>query len=330
MSNSTLKAVAGSAVVAAESDPGTFPGMLKAYKAEIARALPKHINADRMCRIALTCFRLTPKLAECEPASVFAALIQASQLGLEPGLNGRAYLIPYKRECQFVPGWKGLVELANRTGRASCWTGAVFAGDEFDFALGDDPYCKHRPQGEDDPEKLSHTYAIGRVRGNEYPIIEVWPNAKILKHRNRYNKVGTSHYSFTNWEMYARKVPLLQVLKYLPSSPELEAALALNDAAELGERQGLTIDGALANAFEPPAPQPPENKEGAGSEGTEAAGTEGGRPTLSEDHVHDQLGNANKRSALDEAASLIDLVVGADPQARLVKYYKERKAALEA
>lgn len=254
MGNADLKAVAGSAVATQEKDPTTFPGMLKRYQSEIARALPKHMNADRMARIALTSFRLNPALGKCDPASVFAAMIQASQLGLEPGLNGRAYLIPYGTECQFVPGWKGLVELANRSGRASCWTGSVFTGDEFDFVLGDTPSLKHRPYGEYDTEKLTHTYAIGRVRGNDWPVIEAWPISKVIKHRDRYNKVGKRHYSFENFEMYARKVPLLQVLKYLPSSPELETAIALNDTFESGERQGLTIDGALTGGFTPPPP----------------------------------------------------------------------------
>lgn len=254
MSNNALKAVAGSAVATQQQDPKTFPGMLNAFKSQIAAALPKHINADRMCRVALTCFRLNPQLAECSPASVFAAVIQSSQLGLEPGLNGRAYLIPYKGECQFVPGWKGLVELANRTGRAACWTGAVFEGDLFEYQLGDSPYVRHVPRGEDAPEKLTHVYAVGRIKGNDWPVIEVWPIAKVQKHFKRYNKVGGRHYAHANWEMYARKIPLLQVLKYLPASPELEAAIALNDAAEVGAHQGLTIEGALSGAFEAPTP----------------------------------------------------------------------------
>jgi len=266
MSNAALKSVAGSAVATQQQDPKTFPGMLVAFKQQIAAALPKHINPDRMARVALTCFRLNPDLGKCTPASVFAAVIQASQLGLEPGLNGRAYLIPYGGECQFIPGWKGLVELANRTGRASCWTGAVFDGDEFDYQLGDTPFVKHRPRGEDDPSKLLYVYAIGRIRGNDWPVIEVWPIDKVLKHRNRYNKVGKKHYSFANWEMYARKVPLLQVLKYLPASPELEAAIAMNDAAEMGVGQGLTIDGALAGTFDPPPP-PEDGNDKAGDAG---------------------------------------------------------------
>ena len=65
---------------ATESDkPKNFPAMLEQFKGEIARALPKHINPDRMARIALTAFRMTPKLGECDPRSVFAAVIQLAR-----------------------------------------------------------------------------------------------------------------------------------------------------------------------------------------------------------------------------------------------------------
>src|SRR3989304_2471431 len=111
-------------VITETKTPKDFPAMLKAFLPEIQRALPKHLDGDRMSRIALTAFRRTPKLAECDPRSVFAAVIQASQLGLEPDTLGRAYLVTYKvnkklpsgkweahYECQFIPGWKGLVDL---------------------------------------------------------------------------------------------------------------------------------------------------------------------------------------------------------------------------
>src|SRR5689334_6268402 len=118
MSTAELKAV----TVPSKEKPKDFPAMLEQWKPEIARALPKHLNADRMTRIALTSFRRTPKLGECNPLSVFAAVIQAAQLGLEPDTLGRSYLIPYGKECQFVPGWKGLVDLMNRSGQGSAWT----------------------------------------------------------------------------------------------------------------------------------------------------------------------------------------------------------------
>ena len=240
-----------------------FPAMLEQFKNEIARALPRHLNPDRMSRIALTAFRRTPKLSECDPRSVFAAVIQASQLGLEPDTLGRSYLIPYEKkkkingewkvvevECQFVPGWKGLVDLTNRSGNATTWTGAVFEGDEFDYALGDRPFVSHKPGEEFDVEHLTHVYAIGRVKGAEWPVIEVWPIGRVKKHLARYNKVGKRHYAFENMEMYARKVVLLQVLKYMPASAEMAAAIALNDAAEVGN-QGLTVKDAIDGTWAP-------------------------------------------------------------------------------
>lgn len=228
----------------------SFPSILEQYKPEIAKALPKHLSADRMARIALTAFRRNPKLAECNVRSIFAAIIQASQLGLEPDTLGRSFLVPYKRECQFVPGWKGLMDLMNRSGKASAWSGAVFEGDEFDYALGDSPFVQHKPGAEFDADKLTHAYAIGRTNNASWPVIEVWSVERIRKHRDKYNKMGTLHYSFKNWEMYARKVVLLQVLKYLPASIELSAAVALNDAAEIG-RQGLTVGDAINGTWVP-------------------------------------------------------------------------------
>jgi recombination protein RecT len=241
-------------IVAGPKEPKSFPAMIEQFKAQISLALPKHLNADRMTRVALTEFRKNPKLAECTPVSVFASVIMASQLGLEPGLNGQGYLVPYfdhKKQvsiCQFIPGWRGMVDLAQRSGRATAWTGAVFDGDEFEFEFGTNPFIRHIPHGESDASKLLFTYAVGRVKGAEFPQIEVWPVQKVFAHRDRFNKVGKRHYSFDHPEMYARKVPLLQVLKYLPQSIELSTATALEHAAERGA-QRLDIKDAIAGTF---------------------------------------------------------------------------------
>lgn len=265
-----------------EQTTKSFPALLKDHAAEIARALPAHLSADRMARIALTSFRRNPKLAQCDPRSVFACVIQAAQLGLEPDTLGRSYIIPYGNEATFVPGWKGLVDLMNRSGQGSVWTGAVFKGDDFDFQLGDSPRVRHVPRGDDDTASLTHVYAIGRTKGNEWPVVEVWTAARVEKHRNRYNKVGKRHYSFENWEMYARKVVLLQVLKYMPCSAELVHAMALNDAAEIG-RQMLKVDDAIDGTWVPAeeAEREPEDGEQTKSGGANLkAALKGGQPSL--------------------------------------------------
>lgn len=217
------------------STPAEFSRWLERSKGSIANALPKHLNPDRMLRIAVTCFSTTPALRECSPTSILGSVIVASQLGLEPGIAGQGYLIPYKGTCTFVPGWQGLVGLLNNTGRATCWTGSVFAGDEFDFQLGSSPRLVHRPGDHyGDSDKLIGVYACAQVNGSQMPVVEYWPMSRVMKHRDKFNKVGGKHYSFLHPEMYARKVVLLQVLKYMPRSIELQNALVAVEAAEKG------------------------------------------------------------------------------------------------
>ncbi len=311
MSTADLKAI----TTGKEEKPKDFPAMLNAWLPEIKRALPKHLNADRMSRIALTAFRRTPKLAECDPRSVFAAVIQAAQLGLEPDTLGRSYLIPYSNrkktpngwtsvmECQFVPGWKGLMDLMNRSGQGSAWTGAVFDGDEFDYQLGDSPYVRHKPMGEDNIERLTHVYAVGRAKNAEWPVIEVWTVARVRKHRDRYNKVGEKHYSYENFEMYARKVVLLQVLKYMPCSPELSIAMALNDAAEIGA-QKIDLKEAIEGTWEPVAEtqEPPAQPDQAATHST-AAPQDGATAGAAGPTLDDVLAIVKGASEMQDAAA---------------------------
>lgn len=244
---------------AATNPVASFSKFLDKFKPQLALALPKHLNVDRMARLAVTCFSKDEKLQVCSPESIVGSLMTASTLGLEPGVNGQGFLIPYGRTCTFVPGWKGLVDLVSRSGRATVWTGAVFEGDEFDYQLGDAPFVRHRPGDEDDPKKLTHVYAVGRVNGSELPIIEVWTIKKIWKHRDKYNKVGAKHYSYRDPEMYARKVPLLQVLKYMPSSVELSRALAVANAAEEGKH--VTIEGEFITSTDPDMGEAPAKEQ---------------------------------------------------------------------
>lgn len=225
-------------------EPKSFKQILEQYKGEVARALPSHLRVDRMIRIALTEFSKNKELANCDPKTIFASIIIASQLGLEPGIMGQGYLIPYKGKCQFIPGWQGLVDLVSRSKRASITTAAVYEGDIFDYELGTNSYIKHKPLScEIDTAKLLYVYAIGRINGIEHPVIEVWSREKIIANRNANNKMGSLHYSFKYFEMYARKIVLLQVLKYMPKSIEVASAVSLEYSAQSG-MQNLKIEDA--------------------------------------------------------------------------------------
>lgn len=295
-------------IVPAFADPKATSNWLARLKPQMELALPKHMSVDRMARLVLTAFSGNSALAECSPQSVAASIMTASQLGLEPGVNGQGYLIPYAGTCTFVPGWKGLVDLANRGGRCTVWTGAVYRGDDFDYALGDNPFVRHRPgdDADENPDNLTHVYAIGRIKGQEVPVIEVWTKAKVERHLTKFNKVGAKHYAIKgnrqNFEMYARKVPLLQVLKYMPQSIELTAAMVAANAAEEGRT--INIDGATWVTTE----NPPEQGEQQTDQGH--AGNQDRPPVLTAEEFAAK--SAGWKKAITSGKSVADVIATAE------------------
>jgi len=89
-----------------QSPVAAFRNFMDKLKPQMALALPKHLTADRMARLALTAFSTSDALQRCTTKSIAASIMTAGQLGLEPGVNGAGFLVPYGTTCTFVPGWK--------------------------------------------------------------------------------------------------------------------------------------------------------------------------------------------------------------------------------
>lgn len=232
---------------------------LQRFKGAMEAALPKHITAERMAQIALTSIRENPELSKCTVDSFLGCVLKASRLGLEPGTLGQCYFIPFwnrdvgAKIATFVPGWKGLLDLVKRTERATATSRGIFDGDEYDYEFGDRPFIHHKPgKWYGDPSALRMTYAVGWTKGAEYPEIDVWTMERIWKHRDaQMKRTGAkSHYSDNYPEMYARKIPLLQVIKYLPTSIELSSAQTLDGEVEQGT-QRLTFDVPIPGGGDP-------------------------------------------------------------------------------
>ena len=93
-------------------------------KSQIEKALPSVLTGERFSRMILTAMSTTPQLQQCTPKRFLGAMMQAAQLGLEPNTPiGQAYLIPFKNkgvlECQFQIGYKGILDLAYRSGEVN-------------------------------------------------------------------------------------------------------------------------------------------------------------------------------------------------------------------
>ncbi|WP_175787575.1 recombinase RecT [Burkholderia anthina] len=288
----------------------TFAQKADFLRGRITKLVDLTPSAKKIINTAIVQMSQNRNLQECSAMSIYQSISNAVTMGLGI-IGGLGYLVPYKGTCTFIPGWQGLVDLVARSGLANVWTGAVFEGDDFDWAMGDRPFVKHKPQGEDDPNKITHVYAIGRVKGTDWPNIEVWTIERVRRHLAKYNKVGQRHYAFDNMEMYARKVVLLQVLKYMPKSAEVQTAIAASDASERGDAYTIDGDGVVipvdAPADEPQTQRDPDTSHADGAERAADApdrGTNTGGIDYADEanKIARQMRTAKDRDVLDTVA----------------------------
>ena len=66
-------------------------------KDEIEKAAPRHLDPERIVRIALTEMRRQPKLGKCTGESILGAVMVATQLGLEIDSVSGTWIIRLKR-----------------------------------------------------------------------------------------------------------------------------------------------------------------------------------------------------------------------------------------
>lgn len=226
---------------AVEKRQDTLAKLIERQKGEIARALPRHLDPDRLARIATTVMRQTPQLGQADSASFLGALMTCAQLGLEPGPLGHAYLVPFKdhvRNCRdrrncgcrvdvtFIAGYRGLVELARRSGQVqSVQARAVYPGDHFDYAFGLEPRLEHKPAGK--LGEVTHVYAVVRYKDGGVDF-DVMTRQEVDAIRTR-SKASDRGPWVTDYPEMAKKTVLRRLLKTAPMSVEYQQALAQDE-----------------------------------------------------------------------------------------------------
>ena len=204
---------------------------------EIAKAIPRGLDAQRFVRAVLTVFARTPKLLDCTPQSVLAAVMQAAQLGLEldPGM-GQAYLVPYGNQCQMITGYQGLVTLAMRTPDVkSVVARAVYEKDFFEYELGLNERLVHKPSADADKGALTFVYGVAKLvdRDGMVPVFEVMSRKEVDAIRAR-SRAKDSGPWVTDYEMMSRKTVVRRLSKWLPKSTDFGRAIAAEDRFEMG------------------------------------------------------------------------------------------------
>lgn len=210
--------------------------LLTANMTAIRSCLPKHMTPERMCRIAVQTISKSPQLQRCTPQSLVAAIVEASSLGLEIDVRGQAYLVPYNTTVTLIPGYKGLMDLAYRSGRvANIYAETVCEHDEFVCELGLAPKLTHKPNL-DDRGGLRAVYAVARLKDAD-PVFVVL-NRKDVEKIRKASKAKSGPWNDWEDEMW-KKTAIRRLCKYLPLSPEMQRAIAIDEAAEANVDQHL-------------------------------------------------------------------------------------------
>lgn len=288
--------------------------LLEQNKLAIAQAMPRHMNPDRLLKVAQTAVTTTPALLECYLPTLLGGIIQCSQMGLEPNtVLGHAYLIPFqnkkknRKEVQVLVGYKGLIDLARRSGQIeSIAAHAVRKGDLFEYEYGLTEKLRHIPT-ESDRGEITHFYAVAHMKdgGHAFEVMTRKQVEKIRDGGNR-NPVWSEHF-----EEMGRKTAIRRLAKYLPLSVEFATSVAQDGQMA----PSLESDGSLTGEFNLVEEDDGNADDVGGAKGIAGGGNAGGATEIRAEGVgeggQDQASNAPSPLAPPEtpmAAQVIEKI----------------------
>lgn len=240
--------------ITAAKEAKTLKGMLEmpAYKNKFNEMLGKKAAGFMSSIIAVT--NNNKYLAKANPATVIGAAAQAAMLDLPINQSlGFAYIVPYGNEAQFQLGYKGYIQLAQRSGQyVDIGAKTVYDGElEYENRLLD----KFK-FGERTGDKVIGYLAYFRLT-NGFEKMLFMELDEMIAHAKKYSKNykgGTDKWGLTDFNTMAEKTVLKRLLsKYGPLSIEsvqMSQALAndggvvkMNESGEFDvDFDGETID----------------------------------------------------------------------------------------
>lgn len=209
---------------------GTLKSLLLRQEQTIRDLIPQHLDPERVMKLALIAVNKTPALLNCTQESVLQAVITAAELGLSiSGTLGEAYLIPYGRDCTFIPGFRGLAKLARQSGEIKrIEAEVVYENDKWEYQKGTTFVLNYAPAMSDRGKPIG-AYAL--VEFKDGGLQAEFMSADEIERVRSVSKAGRSG-PWKDWpdEMW-RKTVFRRLSKWLPlSSDKWEKALALDNA----------------------------------------------------------------------------------------------------
>lgn len=180
-------------------------------------------------------------LSLAKPESIYAAAMKAAVLDLpiEPSL-GYAYVVPYAGEAQFQLGYKGLIQLAQRSGKyKSINSGVVYKSQLISY----NPLFEELEVDFTQPADEVVGYFAAFKLLNGFEKLTFWTKEQAEAHGKRFSKSYNSGPWKTDFDAMAQKTLLKQIIsKYGPLSVEMQEAITSDNENETVEPKDITPD----------------------------------------------------------------------------------------
>jgi recombination protein RecT len=192
----------------------------------------RHLTPEKLTKVALVAIGKSPDLLDCDSHSILQCVMTAAQLGLDcSGVLGSAYLVPFKGKATLIIGYRGLIDLARRSGEIDTIEAHVVREkDDFEIAFGLEPKLVHVPNLSADPGAAIIFYAIARLKDGGRQV-EVMTRAEVDAIRKR-SRASASGPWVTDYDEMGKKTVIRRLTKTLPLTAELASALAAEDEGE--------------------------------------------------------------------------------------------------
>lgn len=209
-----------------------FSSTIVNYHSSIGKFLnPRYgITPEDFIETCIRAVKENPKLLQCDPKSLFGAVLLSAEVGLKPNTSlQHSFIIPYKGQAKFQIGYKGLIEIMYRNPRVKQITArAVFENDDFDYGYGLKPFLTHKPARKD-KGKLECVYATCLV--DDEPIFVVVERAELDAIRNISQTIDSQYSPYNNGtdvhNWMEIKAGIKSLSKLIPTSNNIEMAKAV-------------------------------------------------------------------------------------------------------
>lgn len=195
-------------------------------------------------------YKKKAKILVLSTDSIVRCILTCVQYGLEPGVSGMVYLVPYGKDLTVMVGYKGMIELSYRSDRiSSVQASCVYKNDKFSFKKGLNPDIIHEPSvmGIKKPEDFIGAYAVV-VMKDGVKQFDFMNSDEIHHIRMEKSKTGTYGPWMTDFDQMAQKTVIRRLLKIVPSSVAMQSIMSNDESIE---REGKTMHTIIEGMCEP-------------------------------------------------------------------------------